>query len=183
MYEFAEKDHTGDLLDIGVSKLPKVGQMESEVEAYVVATDGAPGVILHKGEAYVGSVDLRCKVLPEPPRNLSPLPFRETIANGVDYKPTARNASMGNVLVNWHIRDNTILSPIDISDFVSDKELLQCYDFAANGRTVGSWLLPFHVDCDGDQAALCANEFSKGVNRSITRTRVCSMVFSIPEVQ
>jgi hypothetical protein len=186
MYEFAEATDTGDLLRTGVSKLPEAVADQSEVQAYVVATNESCGVILHRGEAYVGSVDLRCKEEDEVLPKGRVLPFREMLISGNAFKPVTLNASMGDVLVNWHIRDSSLLSPINVRDFVSDPELLAHVDDQNCDDHVGSWLLSFF---DGSESGLETLEEAavavthKPVNKAITRTRVCSMVFSIPEVQ
>lgn len=184
IYEFAEAMDTGDLLRTGVSKLPAATRDQSEVRAYVVAANSSCGVILRRGEAYVGSVDLRCKEEEESRPQGIVLPLSEVLQTGAIYKPVTLSASMGDVLVNWHIRDNTLLSPIKMREFVTDSNLLASVVEDDNSARVESWLLPFCDGGDGSGSGVLEDiKATRPVNKSITRTRVCSMVFSIPEVQ
>jgi hypothetical protein len=163
----------GNLLACGIAHLPTlspVSPSQKIFHAYVNETMTGKVVALHKGEAYVGSCDMKClEIVSNKTNPLSSLTSFKHLRTGSNYLLTPTKASVGEITVNWRIKDATLLSPFDLAPFL--KESSESFD---QGEFVSSWLLPLYEATDNQTSS---------VVKAVTRTRTCSMVFSIQEVQ
>lgn len=176
-FEIVNSPANGNLLACGTTHLPTV-QTKKYAHAYVNNTSTGKVIALHKGEAYVGSCDMRCLEVPSV-KSTAPSTVKN-IRTGSTYSLSPVKASVGEITVNWRIKDRSLLSPFDLTPFLQSDQSTD-YD---QGQFVSSWLLPLH-DYLNDPAPDVVEKLPKvpSVNTNVTRTRTCSMVFSIQEVQ
>jgi len=189
IFEIVDSPAGGDLLYTGAHNLPITSTGSSELQAYICESGEGRAVVLHKGEAYVGSVDMHCKDIP-PEESAPSFPMHKDTRTGASYVVKPVRASMGNVMVNWRIQDSSLMSPVDLRPYRLAAALSRDPSQDKSGPVpVSSWLLPLEnvtpapieggaqeTHQEGKSSAAC-------VNRNVSRSRVCSMMFSIPEVQ
>lgn len=164
-FELVKTEGGGDLLYTGRTYLTPKNVAETNLQSYINSDDeNSKCITLRKGEAYVGSVDMLCirkEVIPVSFPMGGPNRFLEV--NSDD----SADASMGDVMLHWRIDDKTLLnSPV--------KQMQQASQVLGKQNKPFEWLLPF--------ANVSAQEVSP-INYSVTRTRICSMMFTVPPVK
>jgi hypothetical protein len=181
-FEIINSPSNGNLLACGITHLPTLNfPHSSNLQAYVNNTSTGKVIALHKGEAYVGSCDMRCLEIPQA-KMTSSLSLKN-MRTGSSYSLSSTKATVGEITVNWRIKDRTLLSPFDLSPFL---KAIHPDSDCDQGQFVSSWLLPLHdPSSPSSSSSLSSDQFQKvqSVNKNVTRTRTCSMVFTIQEVQ
>lgn len=182
-FEIINSPSNGNLLACGITHLPTLDLPHANnLYSYVNNTSTGKVIALHKGEAYVGSCDMKCLDVPQTKMTSNPFLSLKNMRTGSTYSLSSTKATVGEITVNWRIKDRTLLSPFDLSPFM--KAILPNSD-CDQGQFVSSWLLPLHDPSSASSLSNQADELQKvhSVNKHLTRTRTCSMVFTIQEVQ
>jgi hypothetical protein len=119
-------------------------------------------ILLKKGEAFVGSVDMYCINKPETDATL-PL-TTASVSKGTSAFPfESVDASMGDVMLHWRIDDSSLLLPLSLDKYQNETTTIA----STNNN---NWLLQF-----------ADNKIA--MNNAITRSRICSMMFTVPAVK
>jgi hypothetical protein len=181
-FEIINSPSNGNLLACGITHLPTLQLPHaSNFHAYVNNTSTGKVITLHKGEAYVGSCDMKCLEIPQTKMLTSSSSLSlKNMRTGSSYSLSSAKATVGEITVSWRIKDPTLLSPFDLSPFL---KAINPNSDCDQGQFVSSWLLPLHEPSLSSANTSAHEQKVQSVNKNFTRTRTCSMVFSIQEVQ
>jgi len=127
---------------------------------------------LRKGDTYVTSADIKC--LEASAADLPTLISSTAVLKAADKV----KSSMGDISVDWRYADSKFLVPLDLTSYLDSASL--SIDASANQRlsndvNVFSWLPLI------DRKGMSGNE--SPIHEEIAISRICSMIFSIPQVQ
>ena len=168
----SNSDTVCDLLKCGTTYLPsKISANDNNslssrvVKSYITRREGdCQTIILKKGEAYVGSADIKCLAAD------NQLPSTSSVYT-----------SIGDIITNWRVNDPLFFRPVDLTPYQSESRVKESDDSNASASSL-SWLLQLddaftHDSGEGEEVVMSP------LNTMVTHTRVCNMLFSVPKMQ
>lgn len=160
LFSLLPSSGNGDLLSIAYQSCRT---SDALMHSYVRHCDESRCVVLKKGEAYVGSVDIRCNSSTPVPLDYPPTGALRSGSNGT---LEVGQVSMGAVSVRWRLDDITMFLPHDYMQQLSQHTV-------PDASKVLAWL----------PSIAAGNDDEPSIMSAVQKSRVCSAIFTIPSVK